>query len=77
MTIVGILTGIRDFDYETAIWDLVTCSYAWNRLAQILPLQRKVFRDAGVAGGSFLAGDNLLAWQSGPAILTGISLSTS
>jgi hypothetical protein len=45
-----IFTSIRDFDYETAIRDSATCSYAWKRLTEVLHRQTKVFRDGGVRG---------------------------
>jgi hypothetical protein len=36
-----IVTGSRDFDSETAIWDSVAPSYNWRRLANVLHRQRK------------------------------------
>ena len=35
-------TSTRDFDNETAIWDLPTYWYAWKRLAEVLRRQWNV-----------------------------------
>jgi len=40
-----IFTSIRDFDYETAIWDVATCNSAQKRLAEVLLRQWNVIWD--------------------------------